>query len=73
MDQDIKRMILNLQTDVDFTTSADVSGGFCNENLDESLMAHQAAASVLQDPEDPLMPRGSFEYVPLASSTPANG
>jgi hypothetical protein len=69
MDPEVKRLIVTLKNDVDTTTSADVSGGFENPNVSGAVVAHESAVSALQHSGNQGIAQGSFEDIPLLSSS----
>jgi hypothetical protein len=72
LDEDIKRLIDNLKNDIDNTTSAIVSGGISNENAEEAEISHESAVSSLHRPGGQPNEQGSFENIPLLSSSVSN-
>jgi hypothetical protein len=69
LDEDIKRLIDNLKNDIDNTTSAIVSGGISNKNATEAEISPESAVSALHQMGGNPNEQGSFENVPLLSSS----
>jgi hypothetical protein len=69
LDPDIKQLIDNLKNDIDNTTSAVVSGGIANDNAEGAEITHESAALALQRSGGQPNEQGSFEDVPLLSSS----
>jgi hypothetical protein len=69
LDPDIKRLIDNLKNDISNTTSAVVSEGIVNENIEGAEITHESAVSALHPSGGQPNEQGSFENIPLLSSS----